>query len=379
MKVLVISQAGMHEYCQAIFRFLRDEVELTVIVPEIFYPHHVGTANALALERPRASEGYRLVPVPLKDPHNYTRGFRLFPLLKAIRANAPDVIHVWDEARSFILMQTLFIQRLLGLKARLACYAFENLPFRFKPLFDPLWRFAWRSVDGITASNSEALMNLESMNLLAPRVSERIFWGTPLEFFVGKERNTAKKAQQLEFPFLVGGVGGLLPQKGFDTLLDAVALLPPRAHCVLIGSGPMEGVLKERASLPDLAGRVHFMGQVPPEKMVDYMSCFDVLAVPSRTTSTWKEQFGKVIPEAMACNVPVVGSDSGAIPEVIGDAGLIFPEGNVKALGEQLLKLVEHPEMAQELAAKGSKRVHDELSAESFAKKHVKFYRQLLI
>lgn len=371
----------MHGYCRAIFRELSscDEVELTVIVPEIFYPHHVGTANALALERPTVSEGYRLVPVPLKDPHDYTRGFRFFPLLKAIKANVPDIIHVWDEARSFILMQTVLVHKLLGLKARLACYAFENLPFRFKLFFDPLWRLVWRSVDGITASNSEALVNLENMGLLKPRVAERIFWGTPLEFFVRKDKNTARKAQHLELPFLIGAVGGLLHQKGFDTLLDAVALLPHHVHCALIGSGPMEKILKERASLSDLAGRVHFLGQVPPEKVVDYMSCFDVLAVPSRTALTWKEQFGKVIPEAMACSVPVVGSDSGAIPEVIGDAGLIFPEGNAKVLGEQLLSLVEHPEMIQELAAKGLRRVHDELSAESFAKKHVEFYRQLLV
>jgi glycosyltransferase involved in cell wall biosynthesis len=83
----------------------------------------------------------------------------------------------------------------------------------------------------------------------------------------------------------------------------------------------------------------------------------DALVLPSRTTSVWKEQFGRVIVEAMACQTPVIGSDSGAIPEVIGDAGLIFPEGDAHALGNCLRRLIESPDLRRELGERGHARV----------------------
>jgi len=86
------------------------------------------------------------------------------------------------------------------------------------------------------------------------------------------------------------------------------------------------------------------------------MKEFDALVVPSETTPTWKEQFGRVIAEAFSMGLPVVGSDSGAVPEVIGDAGLVFPERNHKALAACLQSLIDNPELLRDLSAKGRAR-----------------------
>lgn len=371
----------MHLYCQRIFRLLtlNKGIDLTVVVPQRFYPNHVGTGGMLSLEKPAERDGYRLLPVPLRTPHNYTRGYRFGDLSRVIKEVNPDIIHVWDEPRSTALLQVAFVHLWCRLKAKVLFYAFENIPFRFKPFFDPLWHLVvWPRVAGGTASNSEALEILEARGLLADRASVRIFWGTALELFGVKDKKAVRTTHNLAYPFIVGGVGGLLPQKGFDTLLDAVALLPCEVHCVIIGSGPIQDALAQRASRPDLTGRVHFLSQVPAEEMVEYMNCFDLLVIPSRTTATWKEQFGKVIPEAMACGVPVIGSDSGAIPEVIGDAGLVFPEGDAKALGAAIGELYADPVKTGALAQRGLVRVREELSSEAFAARHVVFYQRLL-
>jgi glycosyltransferase involved in cell wall biosynthesis len=89
------------------------------------------------------------------------------------------------------------------------------------------------------------------------------------------------------------------------------------------------------------------------------MNALDVLVLPSRTTPRWKEQFGRVIIEALACATPVIGSDSGAIPEVIGEAGLVFPEGNALALANAINTLHDSPAERRRLGALGRRRVRD--------------------
>ena len=96
---------------------------------------------------------------------------------------------------------------------------------------------------------------------------------------------------------------------------------------------------------------------VKPEQVKDYLRQMNVLVLPSLTTPKWKEQFGRALIEAMACGVPVVGSNSGAIPETIGDAGLIVPEGDVAALRAAIIRLKDDAELRAELSRRGLERV----------------------
>ncbi|MGB9873142.1 MAG: glycosyltransferase, partial [Anaerolineae bacterium] len=116
---------------------------------------------------------------------------------------------------------------------------------------------------------------------------------------------------------------------------------------------------------------------VSPERMPELLAQVDVVVLPSRTTRVWKEQFGRILVEAMACKVPVVGSDSGAIPEVVGDAGLIFPEGDTEALAECLQRLKESPQQRRELAKRGYVRATTLYSQEYIAAQTVNFYSGL--
>jgi glycosyltransferase involved in cell wall biosynthesis len=104
----------------------------------------------------------------------------------------------------------------------------------------------------------------------------------------------------------------------------------------------------------------------------------DVLVVPSRTRHNWKEQFGRVIIEAMACCVPVIGSDSGAIPGVIGDGGLIFPEDDSAALSDCLQTLMHDEGLRCQLAEKGRARVLENYTHAQVAAHTVAVYRAML-
>ena len=126
-----------------------------------------------------------------------------------------------------------------------------------------------------------------------------------------------------------------------------------------------------------VADRIDFTGVLRSGDMPAFYRSLDAFVLPSRTTSSWKEQFGRVLVEAMACGVPVIGSRSGEIPRVIGDAGLIFPEGDVAALQVQLARLQSSPELRRALAAQGRARVLAHFTMAQIAQQTVEVYRNL--
>jgi glycosyltransferase involved in cell wall biosynthesis len=149
--------------------------------------------------------------------------------------------------------------------------------------------------------------------------------------------------------FTVGFAGRLVPEKGITDLLEAVRRMPGPVRLLVIGDGPMRERL-ESAGLD-----VEIRRRVPNARVRDEgYAEMDVLAVPSRTTETWAEQFGRVLVEAMLCGRPVVGYDSGEIGWVIRTAGggEVVPEGDVAGLAAALERM-RSPERRAELAARG--------------------------
>jgi glycosyltransferase involved in cell wall biosynthesis len=124
--------------------------------------------------------------------------------------------------------------------------------------------------------------------------------------------------------------------------------------------------------------RVTFRGSLPGEEIPAMLAELDVVVVPSRTMPNWKEQFGRVIVEAMACEVPVIGSDSGEIPNVIGEAGIIFPEGDAEALAVQLDNLLNDPLRAERLGQAGRERVLARYTHERIARATYDLYADVL-
>jgi glycosyltransferase involved in cell wall biosynthesis len=155
---------------------------------------------------------------------------------------------------------------------------------------------------------------------------------------------------------LIGYLGRMVEQKGLKTLLQALGQiqgLPWRL--VVAGSGPYETQFDEIAHNLQLTHRINRLGYIPYTEAPLYLSAFDLLVLPSETRANWKEQFGRVIIEAMACGTPVVGSDSGEIPHLLQaiNGGLTFPEGQPKALAEQLQQLILNPSLRSSLVEQG--------------------------
>ncbi len=137
-------------------------------------------------------------------------------------------------------------------------------------------------------------------------------------------------------------------------------------------------MLEAEAACLGVSERVIIKPGVPTYEAPRILEAFDVHVLPSRTFPNWKEQFGRTLAEAMACETPVIGSDSGEIPHVIGDAGLIFPEGNAQELAARVRQLLDAPELYATLAAKGRQRVLENYTQERIARQTFEVYQEML-
>jgi glycosyltransferase involved in cell wall biosynthesis len=102
------------------------------------------------------------------------------------------------------------------------------------------------------------------------------------------------------------------------------------------------------------------------------------LVLPSRSTPRWKEQFGRVLTEAMAVEKPVLGARSGEIPHVVGEGGLLFSENNPVDLRDKLQRLVQDDKLRKTLGQAGRQRVLAHFTQRQVAQQTLDFYRQIL-
>jgi glycosyltransferase involved in cell wall biosynthesis len=171
--------------------------------------------------------------------------------------------------------------------------------------------------------------------------------------------------------FVIGYAGRLVPEKGVQTLVEATRLMP-QTEVLVAGEGPLGAGLRDEP-------HVRMLGWVPRTEMAGFWSQIDVMVLPSLTDGKkWVEQFGRVLVEAMAAGVPVIGSSAGRIPDTVGDAGLIFPEGDAEALCAMLNSLRLNPVRREELRQRGLARVRDCYSHDVLMGRTVRFYEDVL-
>ncbi|MBW4431538.1 MAG: glycosyltransferase family 4 protein [Pelatocladus maniniholoensis HA4357-MV3] len=181
--------------------------------------------------------------------------------------------------------------------------------------------------------------------------------------------------------FRIGFLGRLVPEKGIDTIFAAARLLRERSlkyQIIICGSGSYEESLRQEAQKQQIADLVIWRGSVRHEQAPEELSQFHVLVLPSRTTDTWKEQFGHVLIEAMAMGVPIVGSNSGEIANVIGQNDLVFPEGDAHTLAAILEKMIREPNWRQELRNYVISRVEQHYTHERIAERLINLWNILL-
>lgn len=290
-------------------------------------------------------------------------------LFQVLRDFRPDIVHLEEEPWTLAAFETMIVCRLVG--APLTVFTWENVERRLPPPFGLIRRLVFRRARAAIAGN------LEAKSLL-----ERNGFPGPVTVLPQLGVDTAPCAPSIETSeadvALVGYIGRLVPQKGLLVLVEALAQMPKRFRLSVVGSGPLKAELHRRAGALGIEERLELREDVRHDEVPRYLRRLSVLVLPSLTTPTWKEQFGHVLIEAMACGVPVVASDSGAIPEVVGDAGLLVREGNAAELASALESLLSDPALRRTLAHRGRARALAHYANEVVAERLATIWKDVL-
>jgi glycosyltransferase involved in cell wall biosynthesis len=368
MRVALLSKAlvvGVYQRkCELIAR--HKDVNLTVLVP----PAWRTGAHVTRLERSH-TEGYYLREIPIWFNGNFHLHY--YPTLtRELSQIQADVIHIDEEPYN---LATMFAMRsALSLGAKTLFFSWQNLLRTYPPPFSWMERYVLGHADAAIAGNHDAVSVLRAKGY---RGSIEVIpqFGVDEDTFHPVSSTDSRRVQG---SFTIGYAGRIVREKGLDLLIQAVARLPAHVRLVLIGAGPEQARLCEMTTRLQVSDRVKFVSIVPSTEMPALYTQMDALVLPSRTQSNWKEQFGRVLIEAMACGVPVIGSTCGEIPQVIGDAGLIFAENDVEQLLAQLSRLIQQPALRDDLAVRGRARVLAQFSMQQIADQTVQVYRSIM-
>ena len=364
LRVLMISKACIvGAYQKKLEELARlNDVELTVIVP----PYWRDERGVMPLERVH-TQGYQFIVEPMLLNGHFHLHF--YPGLgKHIRRLQPDIVHIDEEPYNVATFQAMRLAKRAG--ARALFFTWQNLRRTYPFPFSFIEGYNLKKADYAIAGNQEAVKVWRAKGYQGPiRVIPQ--FGVDPEIYESQISN-------LKSHFTIGYVGRLVEEKGVPMLLQAVAGLPGEWRLRILGSGPMQSQLEALTRQLNIAGGVTFESPIPSPQMPAFYNQLDTLVLPSLTRPHWKEQFGRVLIEAMACGVPVVGSRSGEIPHVIGPAGLTFTEGNAQELRARLSQLMDDPALCAGLARRGRERVLARYTQARIAAETHEVYRQLL-
>ena len=370
MRVLVISKALVAGTSQRKLEELAKcpGVELTLVTPA-YWQSDDGSKQML--ER-LYTRGYRMIVTPMRLNGNFHLHY--YPRLgKIMREVRPEVVHIDEEPYNFATFHAMWLAS--RQKARALFFTWQNLYRSYPPPFRQMELYNYRHAAAALAGNRDAADVLKRKGYKGP-IHIIPQFGFDTDIYQHTEPHKSRAAGDA---FTMGYIGRLVEQKGLPLMIEALASLPEYCRVVLIGNGPMKSVLEEQATRLGVSERVIFKRGVPTYEIPNEMQQLDVLVLPSVTRPNWIEQFGRVLPEAMSCETPVIGSSSGEIPHVIGDAGLVFQEGNVQDLVACVRKLLDDAELYARLATKGRERVLERYTQEQIARQTFEVYKEMMI
>jgi glycosyltransferase involved in cell wall biosynthesis len=384
MRVVVIAHFAVVDVYQDIFREMAKykDLELTLIIPR---EYKEGPAVTVGYE---GDGTYRVIKLPAvlgrsgRQNGHFYRGLRA--TLKKLK---PDILQLNEEPESVVSYQAIRIAKTLSSHPKIIMGSARNQEMNFDELFGALSyqrylypalaRYTLRSIDHMDLCNNEGIEIFRRMGYTWPITVIPPFGVNANEFC--KAPPPAGLREKLDLSgVVIGFVGRLLQMKGVATLLKAVASIKDDYTMLLIGWGEDKDAFVALARELGIESKVRFTGGVPFREVIDYMRCMDMMVLPSLTTKMWKEQFGRVLTEAMACEVPVIGSSSGEIPAVIGDAGLVFSEGNAEELAKKISYLMESADRRRAMGAQCRRRVLDNFSNAKLAEKFHELYGEIM-
>ncbi len=383
-KVLIVSHSSVVDVYQDKLRYLarHKEFEITLLTPTRYF------------EAGKVREGfngfgmYTVKKLPTLFGEKGRQHLHVYLSLQKLLADVqPDIIHLEEEPVSMVTSQIMFASGLLKKRPKFVAFTWENINHDYtkRPWYQPqrylfprLEKYALSNIDYMIYGSHEGPGVFREKGYSGPGCFIPQYGVDPHTYYADGELPTDLPPAflQKEEPVVLY-VGRMLKMKGIDTLIEAFSK-STHGLLLMVGSGGDQTEFESRLRQQGLKDRVHFTGNVEPTEVPKYLRLADIMVLPSLTTPQWKEQFGRVLIEAMACGTVPLGSSSGEIPTVIGDAGLVFKEGNVDDLLTKMTTLLENAELLSSLREAGIQRVKNKYTNEILAQQIADVYQTVL-
>ena len=369
LKLLVVDHSFVNPLFRRRWQLLaaRYPVEVMLLVPDRWQSDHFEDAVTYAPQRTKNGR-FQLQPLPTVRTNRHMQ-YLFVSADIGLRDFSPDLIHVQHSEMTLVHHQLLTYKRVW---APDAAYTFHSMNALGVPDARVDQRLRWRHLraraDAALCHYPGVRQSLRSGGFEKPihiqtsyGVDEDVFRPDPMV------RQEVRVELGLDGQFVIGFAGRLDQRKGIDTLLQALPAEVSERSLLLVGDGPMREEVDAIAEMPAYDGRIIVTGYRQHAAVARYMQAMDCFVHGSRTTATWVDTFPRAVVEAMATGVPVIGSDSGAIPYQLGDAGIIVPEGDAEALSGALDTLAGDPQRRRQLGAAGRRRAVEQFGQRALA------------
>jgi len=377
MKILVIGHAYIAPINREKWKILagkHPDAQIKILIPKV-WPANLFKIEAGDLSKDNLQNCEFISLDTFKSGNEVLYGFSFSKLIKILKSFKPDIIHVEQGDNAFSYFQIILLSKIFCKKAKFTFFTWVNWRAKRSLKYKLFWRFIEKFnlsySDGAFVGNDDAKIILQEKKFNKPTnvllqlgVNEKIFF-------------TAKKTNKIKN---IGFIGRLVAEKGIYLLVDAFAKIADKFcdwNLVFVGDGQAKKDLINYVYRNKLEQRVEFKQPVSHEKISLVLGEIEVLVLPSYDTNEWREQFGHVLIEAMACKIPVVGSTGGYISQVIGNSGLVFEQKNKEGLVDCLTKLMGDEKLRKKMGDLGFERFKENYSYEVIADKTYSFWRSL--
>jgi len=310
--------------------------------------------------------GVRIAPVPVRgelaDPA--TLRWRARRLKRLLTDTLPDLVQIEEEPETPAAHTSAMLCRRLRIPYVL--FSWESLRRRLG-LFQHLRaRRTLSGSAGVIGGNHLAEALLRNGAVGKPSLA------LPQHGIALPPTHPASGREALELGF----IGRLVPERGLDLLIHALGQTMGKWHLTVVGTGPEQEPVEELVQRLGLASRVRWLGGVRREAIDALWPELDCLVIPSRETTTWVERHSPLLLEAMARGIAAVVTQSGALPELVGEAGVVVRDLDELVLALQ--ELVAHPEKARALGALGRRRVQEHYVDDAIAARTLEFWNGMV-
>jgi glycosyltransferase involved in cell wall biosynthesis len=320
----------------------------------------------------RRAQTWEAAIVEVDDPGPWSRDL-VSRMTKICSDREVDVWHAHDYKTNLL---GLLVRRRRPMRLITTCHGWVERTWRTRAYYLADW-LTLRQYERVVAVSSDIYAACRRLGVSAERLRLIENAIDTDEYVRGQSHAEAKRA--LAWPSqraMVGAVGRLSHEKGFDILLDAVALLLNKGRDVglaVAGDGPAREALQQRAAARGLADRVRWLGF--QQDLVPLYEAMDVYALSSR-----REGLPNVLLEAMSLETPVVATRVAGVPRLIDDGanGLLTPIGDARALADAIARLLDDGPLRQRLAAAGRQTIVERYSFSARMAKIANLYDDLL-